>query len=275
MRSDPTGTTSDARPRFCPRCGRFAAEAGGAGLCPECGERLAEPGFCPTCERDWPLSAGAACPKHDGELLASRPATRPAFPPGVVPDWVTVRGYHHPIEAEAARIRLEAEGIPTFLEGARMGSNYPYHVATGGIKLQVPQPLVQEARILLSQSWAPPFEDEDLEDDEDDPPFEPEPEAPGHRDLEPADRSSPLFWAILLAALVALLVGLALRGHSVDRPGRRVSNSSGHEEQERIRHPSSVVLYSVSRSSALTSLSPGPLTQWMCTTLPLTTNKAR
>jgi hypothetical protein len=125
---------------------------------------------------------------------------------------VTVRGFHHPIEAETARIRLEAEGIPTFLEGQRMGSNYPYHVATGGIKLQVPRPLVQEARILLSQSWAPPFEDEDLEDDWDDLPAGSEP-APGvEPGREPDGRAEPLFWAALLAVLVALLAWLALRG---------------------------------------------------------------
>lgn len=206
----PTGATSGVRHRFCPRCGRFAPGAEGAGLCPECGEMLAGPGFCPICERDWPLEAGVTCPKHDVALLASRPDARPAFATGEVLDWVTVRGFHHPIEAEAARIRLEAEGIPTFLEGERMGTNYPYQVATGGTKLQVPRPLVQEARILLSQSWAPPFEDEEWEDDWDDLPTESDPgREPEH---ESNGRSSPLLWAVILALLVALLVLLALRG---------------------------------------------------------------
>jgi hypothetical protein len=209
MRFDPPppGATSGARPRFCPRCGQFSPGAGDASSCLECGERLAEAGFCPVCERDWPLSAGAACPKHDVELLENGPEISPAFPAGEVPDWVTVRGFHRPIEAEAARLRLEAEGIPTFLEGQRMGSSYPYHVATGGIKLQVPRSLVQEARILLSQSWGPPFEDEEWEDDWGDLPAAPEP-APTE---EPDAPSAPLIWTLLLALLVAILVGLALR----------------------------------------------------------------
>jgi hypothetical protein len=208
MRSNhpPTGATSGVRPRFCPRCGRFRPDARETTLCPECGETLAEPGFCPVCERDWPLAVGAPCPKHDVALLADRTATGREFPGGEAADWVTVRSYHHPIEAEAARLRLDAEGIPTFLEGQRMGSNYPYQVATGGTKLQVPRPLIQEARILLSQSWAPPFEEE--EDDWDDLPAESEPEA----GPEPEGRSAPLFWSFALSVLVALLVWLVLRG---------------------------------------------------------------
>jgi hypothetical protein len=210
MRFDhpPAGATPGDRPRFCPRCGRFPAIAQVRSLCPECGETLAEPGFCPVCEHDWPLAVGSACPKHDVDLLAGRPDDERILPDGEAPDWVTVRAYHHPIEAEAARIRLDAEGIPTFLEGQRMGSNYPYQVATGGTKLQVPRPLVQEARILLSQSWASPFEEED---DWDDPPDEPEPAAAAA--AEPDGRPSPWPWAIALAALVALLAWLWPRGH--------------------------------------------------------------
>jgi hypothetical protein len=50
-----------------------------------------------------------------------------------------------------------------------MGDNSLYQVATGGVKLRVPRELVQEARILLSQSWAVPFpeDEEDWEDDAD------------------------------------------------------------------------------------------------------------
>lgn len=43
-----------------------------------------------------------------------------------------------------------------------------YHVATGGVKLQVPQPYSAEARILLSQTWAMPESADDLEDAWDD-----------------------------------------------------------------------------------------------------------
>jgi hypothetical protein len=211
MRFDPppTSASSGVRPLFCPRCGRFRPDARETTLCPQCGETLAEPGFCPVCERDWPLAVGASCPKHDLALLADRPAVGRDLPFGEASAWVTVRAYNHPIEAEAARLRLDAEGIPTFLEGQRMGSDYSYTVATGGIKLQVPRPLVQEARILLDQSWASPFEEED--DDWDDLPADPEPEA--EPEAEPESQSTPLFWVIALAALVAVLAWLVLRLH--------------------------------------------------------------
>jgi hypothetical protein len=68
------------------------------------------------------------------------------------------------IRAEAPRIRLESEGIPTFLEGERMGSMSMYQVATGGVKLQVPQPLLADARILLRQSWSADVVDDELDD---------------------------------------------------------------------------------------------------------------
>ena len=51
------------------------------------------------------------------------------------------------------------EGV---LDGERMGSAAMYAVATGGVKLQVPDSLAADARVLLSQSWAPPVDaDED------------------------------------------------------------------------------------------------------------------
>jgi len=107
------------------------------------------------------LPQGLPCPKH--ELPLETPPTRPDPEPIQTGKWVTVATFGHPFEAEARRLRLEAEGIPTFLDGARMGSNTLYQVATGGIKLQVPTGLVDDARILLNQSWAMPVVDE-LED---------------------------------------------------------------------------------------------------------------
>ena len=72
------------------------------------------------------------------------------------------RSFADSLAVAAARIRLEAEGIPTFLEGERMGSSSMYQVATGGVKLQVPADLVGDARIILAQSWSlGPVEDED------------------------------------------------------------------------------------------------------------------
>jgi hypothetical protein len=48
-----------------------------------------------------------------------------------------------------------------------MGSQSMYQVATGGVKLQVPESLEADARILLAQSWTPP-DAEDLDDAWDD-----------------------------------------------------------------------------------------------------------
>jgi hypothetical protein len=142
-------------------------------LCDQCGETLEFQGYCSVCERHWTLAPGTPCPKHD--LLLQARAPEPAVgwlglglaTCGANPAWVTVARFADPLTAEAPRIRLEAEGIPTFLEGARMGSASMYQVATGGVKLQVPDALAADARILLRQTWSPvPTEDED--DDFDD-----------------------------------------------------------------------------------------------------------
>jgi len=91
--------------------------------------------------------------------------------------WVTVAKFPHSLAAAAARIRLEAEDIPTFLEGERMGSPAMYRVATGGVKLQVPAEFAADARVLLSQDWSLPSDDfdDDLDEAWDDPSPEPGP----------------------------------------------------------------------------------------------------
>jgi len=85
---------------------------------------------------------------------------------------VTVSQFSDSLAAEAPRIRLEAEGIPTFVEGERMGARSMYHVATGGVKLRVPDNLAADARIILSQTWSATAAELDLderhEDDLDD-----------------------------------------------------------------------------------------------------------
>src|SRR5262245_9571338 len=117
---------SEARPRYCPRCGRVRVQADG--LCHQCGGALVEQRLCPTCEAFWPLAEGAPCPKHDLPL-GPPPDEGLAWPPGVAPDWVTVRSFPQTIAANAARLRLEAEGIPTFLSGTRMAESVAYQMA--------------------------------------------------------------------------------------------------------------------------------------------------
>jgi hypothetical protein len=163
----------ETRPRFCPRCEKPGPAD--ATLCPACGDTLADRGYCEVCSRHWLLRAGEPCPKHDVPLEET------AAPPlrsleGEFTDWVSVAAFHHPNAAEAPRIRLEAEGIPTFLEGERVGGHGLYGVATGGVRLQVPRELAHEARVVLSQTWTSAAEpDDDLDDAWDD--LAPEPGA--------------------------------------------------------------------------------------------------
>lgn len=113
--------------------------------------------------------------------------------------WVTVESFLDASRAEAPRIRLEAEGIPTFLEGERMGSPSMYQVATGGVKLQVPRSLLSEARILLAQDWSPvEYEDDDLDEAWDD--LDPDVGTPW-RDLLLGIVSSVLLATLLLTLL--------------------------------------------------------------------------
>lgn len=149
-------------PRFCPRCPRV--ESAEDVLCRNCGERLVEKGYCAICEDYWPLEAGLPCPKHDLELESRESAGDDDAHGGQTRNWVTVATFQDPLKAGAARIRLEAEGIPTFLEGERMGSRSMYQVATGGVRLQVPELLSADARVLLAQTWSPSVVDDDLDD---------------------------------------------------------------------------------------------------------------
>ena len=155
-------------PRFCAGCRKPVAEDPWLSACPTCGDRLLPQGYCPVCEDYWRLPVGTACPKHDLPLDAMAPPG-PQFGVGDKPlTWVTVGRFTESLAAEAPRIRLEAEGIPTFVEGQRMGSRSMYHVATGGVRLKVPEDLAAEARIILSQTWSATAAELDLEEEHED-----------------------------------------------------------------------------------------------------------
>jgi hypothetical protein len=185
-------------PGFCPDCGHKGAEASPGTLCERCGAALVLQGYCPICESRWRLAVGALCPKHDVELLADEPGSPTDPARGRPISWVTVTRFPHSLAAAAARIRLEAEGIPTFVEGERMGSPSMYRVATGGVKLQVPADLAGEARVILSQSWSVPGDEGDDDFDFDD----------VGDDRAPAPSSIP-GWA-LEALIILVLAGPAL-----------------------------------------------------------------
>jgi len=122
-------------------------------LCPECGDTVIPQGFCLVCERYWLLPVGAFCPKHDIDL-APPASSDGASATGKSVDWVTVMVFPHSLAARAPRIRLEAEGIRTFLEGERMGEPGMHHAAAGGVKLKVPADQVGDASRVLSQDWS-------------------------------------------------------------------------------------------------------------------------
>ena len=189
-------------PTFCPRCRADGRPSGG--LCGECGEGLMPRGYCPTCEAAWKRPIGDPCPKHDQPLEDPPPPTSLGLPGQVDDRWTTVATYGHPNEANAPRIRLEAEGIPTFLDGARVAGSTLYQVATGGARLQVPESLLPAARVILAQVWAatpapasPDAAASDHEDDDD--PWAGLAPEPGSRRR-----------AIMKLAIIAFLLGPAL-----------------------------------------------------------------
>jgi hypothetical protein len=76
--------------------------------------------------------------------------------------WVVVATYSTGFEADMARQRLAAEGIPVLVESSApgiFGASFQGAV-TGGITLQVPSPVSEWAHSLLSDG------DGDFDDDE-------------------------------------------------------------------------------------------------------------
>jgi hypothetical protein len=152
-------TSPESRPCYCPGCGLKTAEASSAGLCPECGDSLVAQGFCPVCEGYWTLAEGALCPKHEIALEVGPGARREPVSAGECISWTTVQVFPDSLAAAVPRSRLEAEGIPTFLDGERAGGSGAYGAPTVGVKLQVPAKHVADARVILSQNWSLPSDE--------------------------------------------------------------------------------------------------------------------
>ncbi|MDR3632611.1 MAG: hypothetical protein P4L84_02175 [Isosphaeraceae bacterium] len=188
------------RALYCLRCGREGPER--SRVCPDCGDSLFERGYCPVCEDELLLPVGAACPKHEVELTEP-PLLPRALEGAETAPWVTIATFADSAQAEATRLRLEAEGIPTFVDGERMARTAIYSVATGGAKLQVPEPLADDARVLLAQSWSLPVPDDDLDDAWED--LAPEPGA------EHEGVIVGVILLVLLVLLTPLLLALIVR----------------------------------------------------------------
>jgi Putative prokaryotic signal transducing protein len=160
-----TNRSPGAIPRFCPGCklDEFGDREGST--CPECGDTLRAKGFCPVCERHLLQVAGDLCPKHDIELEPPQTHEFQSVREGPPAPWVTVSVFPNSATAAILQGRLEAEGIPTILDGERMGTAGMYFVATRGVRLQVPADRVGDARIILSQNWSLPDDEKaDFED---------------------------------------------------------------------------------------------------------------
>lgn len=196
--SEETPATTVDIPRFCPDCGRAADGSSEGRLCRYCGATLALRGYCPICESRLRRRVGELCPKHDVELLAGEPDRLPRIPEGSVISWVTVKRFPDSLAAAGARIRLDAEGIPTFLEGERMGAPAMYRVATGGVKLQVPAEHADDARVILSQDWSWPGEEPELD------------EEPGPDEPEPLPPEATSAWAFGIELIVVLALAIPL-----------------------------------------------------------------
>jgi len=189
-------------PWYCPRCRKATRSTDPSNLCERCGDRLIAGGYCPVCEDFVLRAAGEPCPKHQVVL-------EPEAPPNLAgrlveegASWVEVGRFSDALACQPPRIRLEAEGIPTMIDGERMGHRSMYHVATGGVGLRVPENLAGDARIILSQTWSTDAAALDIDDwHEDD-------------DLEPIDATTVTYHheesASPFANLAILVVVLAL-----------------------------------------------------------------
>jgi hypothetical protein len=198
-------------PLFCSGCAKPFRERAELTSCPVCGDRLVARGYCPVCEDYLLQEVGSSCPKHDLPIEAQAPP-RPRFEDAdQAVTWTTVARYADSLAADAPRIRLEAEGIPTFVEGQRMGSRTMYHVATGGVKLKVPDSLASDARIILSQTWSATAAELDLEEEWDDESEEPALEKDPDAEAESASLSSNLLIFLVLGLPCLLLAYLLLQ----------------------------------------------------------------
>jgi hypothetical protein len=103
-----------------------------------------------------PASAGAdAEPEDEGEMAFEDEYDLDAEPPQLV----MIRTYATPVEADIARLALEAAEIPSVLS-TDTSYTMPFMIVASGIRLYVPDWAVEDAEEALSN--------DDVEDDDDD-----------------------------------------------------------------------------------------------------------
>ncbi len=70
--------------------------------------------------------------------------------------WITVYRTFSPADAELAKSRLEAAGLQVFIADELSAlSMEGYSMTTGGIRVQVPDDVVEEAKLLLADKDRP------------------------------------------------------------------------------------------------------------------------
>lgn len=156
----------------CPECNQPVsfprAMEGRAALCPKCGELI-----------EVPAESETAAPPHVTETAGDG-------------DFVMLRQFLDPMQAEIARQRLQDEGIEAFLPDTATGAAYPsLQWASGGVRLLVPAADAAMAEEALDR----PVEETSLPKD-----FIPPP-AP----IEPPVRGSRLTYALMTGVVFYLI----------------------------------------------------------------------
>ena len=84
-----------------------------------------------------------------------------------MPDgYVTIANYLTPLDAEVARLKLDAHEIPVYLADVHTASMSIFQGAAVGVRLQVPADLVEQARAILDAAPDQDTEDREPECDE-------------------------------------------------------------------------------------------------------------
>ena len=73
----------------------------------------------------------------------------------------TIASYSFPYEAHIAKARLDSEGVPAFVADEQtINMQWLYSNAMGGVRLQVPDQFVAQARTILAQDYSDELEQE-------------------------------------------------------------------------------------------------------------------
>nr|EKW6896828.1 DUF2007 domain-containing protein [Acinetobacter baumannii] len=73
--------------------------------------------------------------------------------------WIVVKTFSFPYEAQIAKTQLEAFGIPAYIENEHtINMDWFYSNALGGVRLLVPENYVDEAKLFLEKDFSDELE---------------------------------------------------------------------------------------------------------------------